>query len=293
MSLAQLPLQVCYQDFILDCQSRKLRPHTLEFYEVQLSPFLRFCADQDVAYVGHVTGTIIRRYLVSLQDRGLLDTSIHAAARAIRRFFRFCAEEEYIERAPKFNMPKLEKRILPALTAAEAQQLLKACRTGRDRALLLVALDTGLRAQELSSLDVGDVDLRTGAIHVHGGKGAKDRIVHIGVKARRAVSRHLASRGQVSPGEPLWLSATGKRLSRWGVRELCDRLSQITGIDASPHKLRRTAALLALKAGLPLPMIQAMLGHEHLSTTEKYLALDDEDRRQAHERFGAVDNLLE
>ena len=291
--LNQLSLEYCYQDFTLDCQSRKFSPSTLRYYRTQLPPFFASCADQGIDQVHQVTAAIVRRYLVQLQARGLKDTSVHAAARAIRRFLRFCAGEGYIEQAPKFAMPKLAKRIHPALTVEQAQRLVTACRTGRDRALVLVALDTGLRAAELAALTVGDIDTERGTIHVRGGKGAKDRVVHIGATTRRALNRHLASRRNARPNAPMWLNQrTGAGLTRWGIRELCDRLSKATSITVTPHTLRRTAATLALQAGLPLPMVQQMLGHESLSTTEKYLALTDEERRQAHERYGVVDNLL-
>jgi integrase/recombinase XerC len=290
----QLPLEYCYQDFILDCQARKYRPSTLRFYRNQLPPFFAYLADQGVDQAGQVTAAHIRRHLTNLVDRGLKDTSIHAAARAIRRFLNFCVVEGYIVQAPKFAMPRLAKRIQPALTVEQAQAVVNACCTGRDRALILLALDTGLRVAELAALTVGDVDTKSGAVYVRSGKGAKDRMVHTGAKTRRALNRYLALRRNVRPTDPLWLSGrTGRALTRWGIRELCDRLSKAAGVQVSPHKLRRTAATLALRSGLPLPMVQQMLGHESLSTTEKYLALTDEDRRQAHEKFGAVDNLLE
>lgn len=292
--LPQMSLQDAYQDFLLACQARRYSAATLRFYRTQLPPFLTHCNNAGIQTPSQVTAALIRRYLVGLQDRGLKDTSQHAAARAIRRYLRFCAEEQYIEQVPRFAMPKLSKKIQAVLTIEQTQALVKACRSNRDRALILVALDTGMRAEELVSLTPDNIDITRGAIVVRGGKGQKDRYVHIGIKTRRALIRHLSSRRQRQAGKALWPHQyTGEALTKWGIRELCDRLSERLGFKFTPHTLRRTAATLALKAGMPLPMVQAMLGHENLSTTERYLAFSDDDRREAHERFGAVDNFLD
>ena len=190
-------------------------------------------------------------------------------------FFAFCADQ---------GIDQVD-RVTAAIVRRHLVQL-------QDRGLTDTSV-TGLRAAELAALTVGDIDTERGTIHVRGGKGAKDRVVHIGATTRRALNRHLASRRNARPNAPMWLNQrTGAGLTRWGIRELCDRLSKATSITVTPHTLRRTAATLALQAGLPLPMVQQMLGHESLSTTEKYLALTDEERRQAHERYGVVDNLL-
>jgi site-specific recombinase XerD len=113
---------------------------------------------------------------------------------------------------------------MPALTVEHAQMLVDACKTGRDRALIQLSLDSGLRANELANLNVGDVDTQQGTVLVRSGKGAKDRMVYIGNTTRRAINRYWIARRRPKGDAPLWLNEkTGKRLTRWGVRELCDR----------------------------------------------------------------------
>jgi len=289
-------LILAYESFLLDAEARRLSPKTLRYYRQQLLPFIQSLKGQGVRSPQGITAHHIRKYLVGLQRRGLSNGSQHAAARAIRAFCNFMVMEEMMEGSPmqRVKMPKVDKTILPSFTPEEVHRLLKACKYVRDRAIVLCLLDTGCRAAEFVALNIGDVDLRSGAVKIKRGKGGKQRVTFLGSQARKALVKHLMERGEYSPRDPLWASMhTGDRLTYHGLRMLTRRLEKETGIDhCHPHTFRRTFALWSLRAGMNIYALQQIMGHSDLQILRRYLALVEEDLLDAHQKHGAVDNML-
>ena len=118
-----------YDAFVVARQAQNVTRQTLTYYAYQLRPFIADCEQSNVATVDLVTAATVRAYLVSLQRRGLAPYTVHGAARAIRAFLRFCAEDGLIDAAPVFSMPKLPKKILPAFEAPDVARMLDACLT--------------------------------------------------------------------------------------------------------------------------------------------------------------------
>lgn len=293
----QLPISLdgAYEIFMLDNRARRFTPKTLEFYRCQLQPFFAWCAQRDAARVEGVTPTLIRSYLVSLQERGLKDTSINSAARAIRAFLNFCVREELIVRSPmrKVAMPRIDRRILPALSVEEVDRLLAACRKPRDRAIVLFLLDTGVRSAEFVNLNAGDVDLASGEVRIRQGKGRKDRVTYMGLQSRKELHKCLTRRGALDPAEALWVNAsTGARLTQSGLNQLLGRLGRRAGVaKCNPHSFRRTFALWSLRNGMNIYALARLMGHSDISILTRYLALVDQDLRAAHMQHGAVDSM--
>ena len=289
-------LRLAYESFLLDAEARRLSPKTLRYYRQQLGPFLGELKGQGVKSPQGITTHHIRSYLVSLQRRGLSNGSQHASARAIRAFCNFMVMEEMLEKSPmkRVKMPKLDKQILPSFTPEEVHRLLETCKYVRDRAIVLCLLDTGCRAAEFVALDIGDVDLKSGAVKIKHGKGGKQRVAFLGVQARKALLKHLMERGEFSPRDPLWTSMhTDERLTYNGLRMLTRRLEKATGIDhCHPHTFRRTFALWSLRSGMNIYALQQIMGHSDLQILRRYLALVEEDLLDAHQKHGAVDNML-
>ena len=164
--------------FHLDSEARGFTPRTIEFYRQRLGMFLRYCDEQEVVALADLTHILIRSYLAGLQRREVLSSAyIHSHARAIRTFCYFLVREELLKVSPfgKVKMPRLEQKVLSALTGTEVQAALQACEYERDKALLLFMLDTGVRNSELCALNVGDV-AEDGAVTVQMGKGQKGRM---------------------------------------------------------------------------------------------------------------------
>jgi site-specific recombinase XerD len=288
--------------FLTDCEARRLSPKTLIFYHWQIDHFADWLRERGISTLDAVGPAEIRGYLVHLQGRGMKDTTQHAAARAVRAWFAWLEREELITRSPmrKVGMPKVDKRILPALGSDDLRRLLAACGHARDRLIILALLDTGCRAAEFVALDIGDVDLTSGRIMVRHGKGGKDRITWLGERTRRMLAAYLdLERPDAGPYDPLFTSFPNAskrtedgRLTVVGLQQALQRIGERAGVkNCHPHTFRRTCALLLHRNGARLTEIAALLGHSDLPTLQRYLDLQDQDAEDAHRRHGPVDTL--
>ena len=281
--------------FILDCQSRRFTEHTLRFYRGRLGLFLDWCNDNGVTTLDDLTPHIIRRYLVSLQERDLSSAYIHSHGRAIRTFCNYLVRDDLLSSSPfaKVKMPTLEKKILPALTDDEIATALQHCRHERDRVILLFLVDSGVRATECVALDVADANLKTGQVTVTQGKGRKDRSTFIGAKVRKRLKLYLMSRGEIGDDEPLFASLKGGgRLTYYGLAQMLKVLRRDSGIDGlSAHACRRTFAINCLRNGMDIFVLARLMGHSDIHVLRQYLDLLRDDLQNAHNRHGPVDNL--
>jgi site-specific recombinase XerD len=269
-------------------------PKTLDYYGYTLGRFLAYCEQSNLVTIDQVTAATIRAYLVEQQQLDLAPATVHGAARAIRALLRFCAADGLLDAAPAFTMPKLPKKILPALEPSDVRRLLDVCENDRDRLVLLMLLDTGLRASELCGLDGGDVDTTTGAVLVRHGKGQKQRTVYLGARMRRELSQYWRKVGKPGPKMPVWTSSnTGDRLTDSGLRQLLQRLGERAGVaHCSPHTIRRTYALWSLRNGMDVHTLAALMGHADISVLRQYLAITGQDLQRAHQAAGPVDRML-
>lgn len=153
----------------------------------------------------------------------------------------------------------------------------------RDAAMLLVLVDSGLRASELCDLQVRNYDRRTGRLVVERGKGGKQRSVYVGQAAQRAVWRYLQRRGKLEPGEPLFeASRGGGPMNRTSLRKLIERLGQRAGVaGATPHRFRHTFAVNFLRNGGSLAALQDLLGHSTMEMVRRYARLAEVDLQAA------------
>src|SRR5262245_46126940 len=157
--------------FLLDCKARRFTLRTIEWYEWYLGVFLKWvssCPEFGITHLQHITPTHIRTYQIYLHDREFSSYSQHNAFRCLRRLFNFALAEELIAATPfrKVKAPKLERKILPAFIPDDVKRLLDKCRSPREKAIILVLLDSGVRAGELCRLDVSDVDMTQGTVRV-------------------------------------------------------------------------------------------------------------------------------
>lgn len=289
-------VQDAYAWFILECQSRGLTPATMDYYRWRLVPWIDWLAAQDILRIDHITPTHIRRYYIHLYDQGNAAHSVHAAARAIRRFCNFCVDEELLTTSPaaKVAMPVLPNKRLPAFTDEEIHAVYDACRTERERTIVLMLLDTGLRAAELVSLTGADIDMATGAIHVVG-KGRKERTVYLSWATLKQMRRYYRTGpGTPGEGEPvIRAERSGDALGRSGLFQLMRGLQKRSGVShCKPHTFRRTFALTMLRQGCDVYTLQHLMGHADLDMLRKYLAITDEDAQRAHGRYSPVAALL-
>jgi integrase/recombinase XerD len=222
--------------------------------------------------------------VAAVSERGVKDTTLHAKARGVKTLLRFWHSEGYIPQAIGFAMPELEKKRLPFLDLEEFRAALKACSTPRDKALLLVFADSGVRRAEAAALNWEDVDLATGSLLVRRGKGGKARMSAIGARSRRAIlayRRTLPAPPQ--PSAPLWQTRDAMRLTERGMHALFDRLSKRAGLKVTPHALRRTFALMSLRQGMDVITIFRLMGRATTEMISHYLMLEESDLLRSHE----------
>ena len=284
-------------------------PYTVRNYTTDLLDFFQFLGTKKISPLNEVNRYVVRDYLAHLIGLGLVKTSIARKLSAIRSFYRYLLREEMISTSPAANTssPKLDKHLPSFLTIEEMERLLKTPDLStpqgqRDRTLLELLYASGLRVSELVSLDLGQVDLDTREIRVWG-KGAKERIVLMGKPAAEALSAYLSQGRPKLSGEKknrvLFLNRYGERLTKRTVQKNLENYASLAGIakKVHPHMLRHTFATHLLDGGADLRVVQELLGHTNLSSTQIYTHVTKSQARKiylsAHPMAQEEDNKLE
>jgi integrase/recombinase XerD len=287
--LGSVELQDAYTDFILSRQAALYTEETIKYYRYSCGPFVKWLEGQGIMRPDEINARHVRAYLAELAVKNS-DRTVFDRASAIRTMVRFWHAENYIPQPVKFAMPKVEKKRLLSLDADNLKRVLSACDNPRDKALAMLMADSGARRQETINLNWGDVDIKSGLVRIQRGKGGKARSVVIGVTVRRALLcyRRLVDHGN---NDPLFQTRYGGRFTGKGFREIFVRLSDKSGVHVTAHSLRRTFAILSLRAGMSPLHLQALLGHAGLEMVRHYAQMLNDDLLQPHKSASPVDHL--
>ncbi len=267
--------------------------HTLRAYEKDIGDFLEFLKVDPARIDIHE----IRSYISHLSSKGLQKTSISRCLSSIRSFFRYLHREGYIKKNPAklISHPRVPKKLPSFLTVDDVFNLIETTDNPeavddfirvRDRAILEVLYGSGLRVSELTGLNMEDINLKEGIIRAKG-KGKKERLVPIGKKAIEALKGYLSHRiKRVKDSDALFINRMGKRLSSRTVHRIVVKYAGILGLlsKIGPHTLRHSFATHLLQAGADLRVIQELLGHSSLSTTQRYTHIDAAHLIEVYER---------
>jgi integrase/recombinase XerD len=273
-----------------------LSPNTRKAYGADLTRFRNYLESKGVPMTGAV-GRDISGYLLTLKDTGLSARSYARALIAIRGFYRHLASRGMIAGSPcaTIDAPKLGKTLPEFLSVEEVDRLLSApasdnIRGLRDRAMLETLYAAGLRVTELVSLRVNDVNLQAGYITAFG-KGSKERVVPIGDSAMHWIKRYADEARPALLREKengfLFVTSRGTRMTRQNFWLVIKHYALKSGIDRArikPHVLRHSFATHLLERGADLRMVQAMLGHADISTTQIYTHVATERLKRLHEK---------
>ena len=260
---------------------RGASPHTLRNYAADLGELAEFL-HRERSSLAAADARLIRAYLAWLHQRRLAKATIARRLASARSCFRFLARRGVIEQNPtrQVRSPRLPRRLPSFLPKDESKDLLdrpagttEAAR--RDHALLEVLYATGIRVAECCGLDCDDLDRSQGTARVLG-KGDKERVVPVGDIALAALERYLAVRRRAA--RPLFTNRRGGRLTPRSVHRIVGRQARLSGLDrrVTPHTLRHTFATHMLGEGADLRLIQELLGHSRLSTTQRYTHVSPE-----------------
>jgi integrase/recombinase XerD len=283
--------------FIVERRSRGLARRTVTYYESELRLFCEFLDGQGVEMLEDVTTEVVRQYLLVLGNTRN-PGGIHAAFRAIRAFFLWYEDEFEPENwknpVRKVRGPKVPKNPLEGVHVDTIRAMIEHCGTEtarRDRLILRVLYDTGVRANELLALNVEDIDLVTGSVKVRMGKGKKDRTVFLGAKSRKELRAFLKERQE--PFGALFTTDDGEdRLQYGGLVRMIQRRAKDAKVPApGVHDFRRAFAVTMLRNGCDLARLAELMGHSSLEVLRRYLHLVTEDLREIHALAGPGDKL--
>jgi len=284
--------------FTLAKQSQNLSPRTITIYRDNLSRFVAYCEARNITAIEAIDPTLLREYMLSLAEHHNAGGQ-HQHYRVIKTFFLWWGDEAAPEgwKNPirKVPAPKLPDKIMPPVEMADVTAMLDTCGGDyfgvRDKAMMLTLIDTGLRANELLSLDVADFDSVTGALTVKQGKGGKGRVVFAGQRTRKVIRAWLKERG--NSGGAMFPAKHGARLNYRALRAVIERRARDAGLTDAPelHAFRRGFALAMLRDGCDIVTLSRLMGHSDLSLIRRYTKQTSDDLREAAERHSPADRL--
>jgi tyrosine recombinase XerC len=274
-------MQEVFSRYIAYLQAEKnVSSYTVRNYTRDLLEFFAFINEKGIDTLRNVNKQTLRAYLSRLLDQKYAKSSIARKLSAIRSFYRYLMREELVTSSPAATTvsPKLDKRLPAFLTLEEAKRLVESPDTSspqgqRDRALLEMLYACGLRVSELVSLDLDRINLSTNEIRVWG-KGAKERIVLMGAPAARALTTYINEGRRELLGDQkssaLFVNRYGKRILARRVQKILTKYAHNINKSVHPHILRHTFATHLLDGGADLKVVQELLGHADLSSTQIY-----------------------
>jgi len=297
---------------------RGLSPYTVRNYTMDLignyargseKGFFQFLRVKQISSLDEVDKQVLRDYMAWLMEQGVVKRSIARKLSAIRSFYRYLVREEKVSANPleKASSPKLDRRLPSFLTVEETVRLLETPDLStsqglRNRALLELLYASGMRVSELENLNLEQLNMETNEIRVWG-KGSKERMVLIGEPAAHALNNYLAQGRPALLGkkktDAVFLNQYGGRLPARRIQKILDRCAQKAGIEkrVHPHILRHTFATHLLDGGADLRVVQELLGHAQLATTQVYTHVSQSQARKiyqsAHPMARKRDNEVE
>jgi integrase/recombinase XerD len=276
---------------------RGASPHTLDAYRRDLGYYLEVLEGRGVRKPDDVTREDVGAFIASLRSRGYAPSTVERKVAAVRSFNKFLIREGVTANHPTAGvpLPKVPDHLPDAISIEQAASLLSQPFNDdpagmRDRCMLEVLYGSGIRVSELTGLNLGDVDLESGFIRVSG-KGGKEREVPLGSEASNALVAYLArarpylkQAGATRPADPeaVFLNIRGGRLTRQSVFGVVRRYGRRVGLELHPHSLRHSFATHMLQGGADLRVLQEMLGHADIGTTQIYTHVD---RRHVREEY--------
>jgi len=320
-----LKISQAVQGFLQYKAAEALSPRTIEGYQHDLQKWIEHIGNVDVA---KISAESLRAYLVWLHTEykprrfngntePLSPKTINNIWVSLSAFFNWYSREFDLNNPMKtVPAPKFEEKPVEPYSKEEVDALLKACDTSRevnsrrranftmrrstylrDRAILLTLLDTGLRASEICSLIIGDVDFKSGKVQIRhgvqgGAKGGKGRTVYLGKVARNMLWRYLVTRDDKDDmAAPLFDGKFRHPLNRNALRRLLSRLGEKAKVlNCHPHRFRHTFAITYLRSGGDVFTLQSQLGHSTLEMVQHYARIAQIDVEQAHRKASPADN---
>ncbi|MEM7133115.1 MAG: tyrosine-type recombinase/integrase [Chloroflexota bacterium] len=288
----------------------ELSPNTVLRYRYIHNRLIAFLGDVEL---DEIDSQDIKRFIRHLRtETSLSKRTIYDAWHVMSAFWSWAEKELGIEHVirGKVDKPKFTKRTIEPLTMGEVKSLVQSTtstrqwttRTGkkvkakrptamRDKAIILVMVDCGIRVTELCDLQVKDYHPKRGRLFINHGKGDKERPLPLGTRGRKALWRYLSNRSDATPAAPLFAAKSGSILDRNNVRHMLNRVAKHAGVpNVHPHRLRHTFAIEFLRNGGNPIELKELLGHETLEMVTVYVQLAEVDIEKAQRKASPADN---
>jgi len=271
-------------NFLRSLREGNASAHTIRAYTRDLESFAAYIGSRNWKSIDHVT---IRGFLSHLYEKGLQKTSVARALAAVRSLYRWLAQEGMVQQNPAklVSTPKLAKKLPRVPTIEEMNAMIDgempevSAFPERDRLMFELLYGCGIRNSELVSINLDDIRLSAEAILIRG-KGKKERYVPFGDSVKAGLAGYLPTRQRLLSGKKkniaaLLINQRGGRLTTRSVGRIVKKIAVAKGLspDVHPHTLRHAFGTHLLEEGADLRAIQEMLGHERLSTTQRYTQL--------------------
>jgi len=272
---------------------RRVSEKTIESYKIDLLQFSSFCRESSIEFPSQISEKLIRRFLMTLNERELSKISISRKLSALRGYFEYLIRQEIIETNPasKIVNPKSKRKLPETINLDSFLEILNLLEEEKNvykreliKAVFELLYGCALRVSELCNLNIGDVDLHKMYIRVLG-KGSKVRIVPLGGKSKTTLENYLKIRTGGKSGL-LFLQENGNKIYPKYVQIYIKKyMNKVTDIKKkSPHILRHSAATHMLDNGADLMAVKEILGHENLSTTQIYTHVSIERLKQSYKK---------
>ncbi|MGB9770874.1 MAG: site-specific tyrosine recombinase XerD [Candidatus Kapaibacteriota bacterium] len=276
-----------------------LSRNSVDSYKSDIVKFLNFCFEHNIDNIANINKHLLEKYLSFLNLAGISTSSQARYISSLRSFFNFLYSQGIIKNNPveKIDSPKLRRNLPDVLSVDEIFKILDAiptenCTGIRDKAMLEVLYACGLRVSELINLKQRDIFFNEGFVKIWG-KGSKERIVPIGrialtwIQLYQKKCRHLFVKEFVDNKDILFLNARGSKLSRMGIWKIINNYAMLVGLEdkVHPHIFRHSFATHLLEGGADIRVVQEMLGHSDISTTQIYTHLTKDYLIEVHRTY--------
>ena len=293
------------QEYCFDCKVRKLSPRSISNYQKQLKYLQRYLEQEfQIKEVEDVRSFHVKSFLSMMDDKERKARYINDLLKVFKTFFNYLKKEGHIKERPTANVKNMKQPKVKIITFTESEirKLLnhfsgRTFLSIRNRAILAMFFDTGMRLTEVTTLCPHQV--REDHIIVHG-KGNKERLVPVSPYLAKTLMQYQLARESYFEGKLpekyLFVSHRGKRLTQEGITKFMKKAAQETGVNCniriSPHTCRHTFAHLQLKNGLDLYSLSRLMGHENVSITQRYLeGIKDDQVLKKAQKTGVLSNL--
>lgn len=283
-----MKIKAAIKEYLIEIEVRKYSPRTLKTYRNNLNLFLRFCGEmEDIQEVEDLSLSVVRQFAKHMVERGRKGNYVNTVLKAIKSFIQYCYDEGYggFNTRKNFKWCKEEQPVIRTFKAVDVRRMMNSCKGNdylslRDTAIMTLLFETGIRCQELCTVQMEDIH---DDFIIINGKNHKQRVVPITPILRKSMLRYEAARENYftlkTVDDTYFLSFHGRTLTVGAVECIVKRYGEgIEGVRVSPHTCRHFFAQQQIKMGTDLYTISRLLGHENIQITQTYLnSLRNED----------------